>query len=246
MPLLIVKFEGSVLKKVRTNGGSITIGRLPDNAIAIDNLAVSKRHAQITSEQGHLVIKDLDSLNGTFVNNQRVKQSSLKDGDVVMVGKHSIYVETTDRGEAPLADVKQPAANAKQAPSVDETLVLDTEMRRRMMQQIAATGERSQIAPSRLRVATLVRIKGPIEEAEYPLTGKLTVIGKSEIATVRIRGWFKPKVAAQISRRDDGYYLGRGDKVPQVNGSPIWAPILLADGDVIDVCGVQLKFTIKE
>jgi pSer/pThr/pTyr-binding forkhead associated (FHA) protein len=246
MPLLIVKFEGSVLKKVRTNGGSITIGRLPDNAIAIDNLAVSNRHAQITSEQGHLVIKDLDSLNGTFVNNQRVKQSSLKDGDVVMVGKHSIYVDTADRGEAPLGDVKQPAANAKQAPSVDETLVLDTETRRRMMQQIAATGERSQIAPSRLRVATLVRIKGPIEEAEYPLTGKLTVIGKSEMATVRIRGWFKPKVAAQISRRDEGYYLGRGDKVPMVNGSPIWAPILLADGDVIDVCGVQLKFTIKE
>lgn len=246
MPLLIVKFEGSVLKKVRTNGGSITIGRLPDNAIAIDNLAVSNRHAQITSEQGHLVIKDLDSLNGTFVNNQRVKQTSLKDGDVVMVGKHSIYIETTDRGEVPISDAKQPAANAKQAPSVDETLVLDTETRRRMMQQIAATGERSQIAPSRLRVATLVRIKGPIEEAEYPLTGKLTVIGKSEMATVRISGWFKPKVAAQISRRDDGYYLGRGDKVPKVNGSPIWAPVLLADGDVIDVCGVQLKFTIKE
>lgn len=114
------------------------------------------------------------------------------------------------------------------------------------MQEIAATGERSQIAPSRIRVATLVRVKGRIEEAEYPLTGKLTVIGKSEMATVRLRGWFKPKVAAQISRRDDGYYLGRGDKVPNVNGSPVWAPILLADGDVIDVCGVQLKFTIKE
>jgi FHA domain len=246
MPFLIVKFEGSVLKKVRTNGGPITIGRLPDNAIAIDNLAVSNRHAQISSEQGHLVIKDLDSLNGTFVNNQRVKQSSLKDGDVVMVGKHSIYIDGNDRGEVPASDVKQPAPNAKEARSVDETLVLDTEKRRRLMQEIAATGERSQIAPSRVRVATLVRVKGRIEEAEYPLTGKLTVIGKSEMATVRLRGWFKPKVAAQISRRDDGYYLGRGDKVPNVNGSAVWAPILLADGDVIDVCGVQLKFTIKE
>ena len=101
MPLLIVKFEGSVLQKVRANGGAITIGRGPDNSIPIDNLAVSSRHAQIKSEQGRLVIEDLDSLNGTFVNNQRVKRAALKSGDVVMVGKHSIYVDETDRGEAP-------------------------------------------------------------------------------------------------------------------------------------------------
>ncbi len=246
MPVLIVKFEGSVLQKVRTNGGAITIGRGRDNAIAIDNLSISNRHAQIKSEQGRLVIEDLDSLNGTFVNNQRVKRTTLKDGDVVMVGKHSIYVDENDRGEALLQGASQPPAGAKPAPSVDETFILDTEKRRRMMQEIAATGERSQIAPSRVRLATLVRVEGPIEQSEYPLTGKLTVIGKSEMATVRLRGWFKPKVAAQINRRDDGYYLGRGDRVPSVNGSPIWAPTLLVDGDLIDVCGVQLKFTIKE
>jgi pSer/pThr/pTyr-binding forkhead associated (FHA) protein len=246
MSFLIVKFEGSVLQKVRANGGVITIGRGPDNSIAIDNLAVSNCHAQITSEQGRLVIEDLDSLNGTFVNNQRVKRAALKNGDVVMVGKHSIYVDENDRGEAPPREAKQTAPIAKEAPRVDETFVLDTEELRRMMQQIAATGERSQIAPARVRLATLVRVRGPIEKAEYQLTGKLTVIGKSEMATVRLHGWFKPRVAAQISRRDDGYYLGRGDKAPTVNGRSIWAPTLLVDGDLIEVCGVQLKFTIKE
>jgi hypothetical protein len=160
-----------------------------------------------------------------------------------MVGKHSIYVDETDRGEAPLSEAKQSAPLAK---SVDETFVLDTEERRRLMQQISSTGERSQIAPARVRLATLVRVQGPIEKAEYPLTGKLTVIGKSEMATVRLNGWFKPKVAAQINRRDDGYYLGRGDKAPTVNGNTIWAPTLLNDGDLIEVCGVQLRFTIKE
>jgi pSer/pThr/pTyr-binding forkhead associated (FHA) protein len=243
MPLLIVKFEGSVLQKVRANGGAITIGRGPDNSIPIDNLAVSSRHAQIKSEQGRLVIEDLDSLNGTFVNNQRVKRAALKSGDVVMVGKHSIYVDETDRGEAPVADARQTSPLAK---SVDETFVLDTEERRRLMQQISATGERSQIAPARVRLATLVRVQGPIEKDEYPLTGKLTVIGKSEMATVRLNGWFKPKVAAQINRRDDGYYLGRGDKAPTVNGNTISTPTLLNDGDLIEVCGVQLRFTIKE
>ena len=246
MPVLIVKFEGSVLQKVPTNGGSITIGRSPDNSIAIDNLAVSSRHAEIRSEEGHLVVEDLNSLNGTFVNNQRVKRSALKDGDIVLIGKHSIQVDEKGSGAAPIRNATQPAAGAKQALRVDETFVLDTEARRKMMQEMSAAGERSQITPSRIRVATLVRVDGPIEKDEYQLTGKLTVIGSSEMATVRLRGWFKPKMAAQISRRDDGYYLGRGDRVPNVNGSPIGTPKLLSDGDVIDVCGVKLQFTIKE
>jgi pSer/pThr/pTyr-binding forkhead associated (FHA) protein len=244
MPVLIVKFEGSVLKKVATNGGSITIGRGPDNSIPIDNLAVSNRHAEIRSEQGGLVVEDLNSLNGTFVNNQRVKRSALKHGDVVSIGKHSIQVDESAHGESP--DVHRPAANAKATPHVDETLVLDTEKRRKMMQDMAAAGERSQITPSRIRVATLVRVKGQIDQAEYQLTGKLTVIGNSEMATIRLRGWFKPKMAAQINRRDDGYYLGRGDKVPTINGNNIGAPTLLSDGDLIEVCGVQLRFAIKE
>jgi hypothetical protein len=245
MPLLIVKFEGSTLQKVPTNGGSITIGRGPDNAIAIDNLAVSSRHAEIKSEQGHLVIEDLNSLNGTFVNSQRVKRSALKHGDVVLIGKHSIYVDEKATDQAP-ADVNRPPAPARPRASVEETFILDTEKRKKMMQEMAAAGERSQITPSRVKVATLVRVKGSIEQAEYQLTGKLTVIGNSDMATVRLGGWFKPKMAAQINRRDDGYYLGRGDRVPTINGNPIGAATRLSDGDMIEVCGVQLRFTIKE
>ena len=138
------------------------------------------------------------------------------------------------------------AATRAEASAVGETFVLDTESRRQMIQELAAAGERSQLAPARVQVATVTRVKGKLDREEYPLTGKLTVIGKSEMATVRLNGWFKPKVAAQINRRDDGYYLGRGDKAPTVNGSTIWTPTLLNDGDLIEVCGVQLRFTIKE
>src|ERR1700740_3810770 len=110
MPVLIVKFEGSVLKKVATNGGSITIGRGPDNSIPIDNLAVSNRHAEIRSEQGGLVVEDLNSLNGTFVNNQRVKRSALKHGDVVSIGKHSICIDESGAGQAPAGEVRPSGA----------------------------------------------------------------------------------------------------------------------------------------
>lgn len=246
MPVLVVKFEGSVLQNVAVSDGPITIGRTPDNSIAIDNLAISTRHARIEVQQGRMILDDQGSLNGTFVNGQRVKRAALKDGDVISLGKHSIYVDEADRTGVPRGAAARPSANAAEAPAVGETFVLDTKSRRQMIQELAAAGERSQLAPARVQVATLTRVKGKLDREEYPLTGKLTVIGKSKMATIRLRGWLKPRVAAQINRLDDGYHLGVGDRVPQVNGAPITGSTLLCDGDLIDVCNVQLRFVIHE
>ncbi len=98
------------------------------------------------------------------------------------------------------------------APRINETMVLDTKVRREMLQQAAATGERTQFASGRLKVPTLVVLGGRTDRKEYALTSKLTVIGKSNLATVRLSGWFKPSMAAQVNQRDDGYYIGAGRK----------------------------------
>ena len=246
MPVLVVKFEGSVLQNVPVTGGPITIGRTPDNSIAIDNLAVSTRHARIEVQQGRFIIDYQGSLNGTFVNGQRVNRATLKDGDVISLGKHSIYVDEADRSELPPGALTRPSAKAGGAHAVGETFVLDTESRRQMIQELAAAGERSQLAPTRVQVATVSRVRGKLDREEYPLTSKLTVIGKSKMATIRLRGWFEPSVAAQINRLEDGYYLGVGDRVPRVNGQPVTGATLLRDGDLIDISDVQLKFAIHE
>jgi pSer/pThr/pTyr-binding forkhead associated (FHA) protein len=246
MAVLVVKFEGSVLQNVPVLKGPITIGRAPDNSIAIDNVSISTHHARIEVQQGRLILSDLGSLNGTFVNSQRVKSTTLKDGDVISIGKHSIYVDEMDRTELPHFGVPQPVKELVAVPAMAETFVLDTRQRRQMMQDLAAAGERSQLAPTRVQVATLSREEGKLDQKEYPLTSKLTVIGSSKMATIRLRGWFKPKVAAQINRLDDGYYLGSGDEIPSINGKPISGPALLSHGDLIDVCGVKLRFVIHE
>ena len=246
MAVLVVKFEGLVLQNVPAINGPITIGRAPDNAIAIDNVAVSTHHARIEIQQGRMVLSDLGSLNGTFVNSQRVNSTSLKDGDVISIGKHSIQVDEMDRMELTRADVAQAMRELVTVPAMSETLVLDTKQRRQMMRDLAAAGERSQLAPTRVQVATLSRVDGKLEQEEYPLTSKLTVIGKSSMATIRLRGWFKPDVAAQISRLEDGYYLGLGDQVPSINGKPIDGPTRLSHGDLIGVCDVKLRFVIRE
>ncbi len=241
MPRLLLKFDSAVLKEIPLGSRPVTIGRAPDNEMAIDNLAVSNYHARIYGEAGRLVIEDLNSLNGTFVNDMRVERATLRDGDTVQVGKHQIQVDTAHDAALPV-DAWRKAA----APKVDETMVLDTQERRELLRQAVVAGERSQISPKRVRVPTLSVLAGRADQDEYVLSGKLTVIGRSEMATVRLRGWFAPRVAAQIHKRDDGYYLGMGDRIPKINGLPISAATLLHDGDIIEVGRLRLHFAVHD
>ena len=241
MAKLSLMFENKLVKEVPIGNRPVSIGRSPDNDIPIDNLAISNNHARVYYEGSRLVVEDLDSLNGTFVNDLRVERATLHDGDSIWIGKHHIKVDATADAAIPW-DTGRKAA----APKINETMVLDTKARRDMLQQAAAMGERSQFSPGRLKMPTLVVLSGKVNQKEYVLTNKLTVIGKSPMATVRLRGWFKPPMAAQINQRDDGYYLGTGDKVPTINGTPIQGSTRLNDGDLIEVCGVRLNFIFRE
>ncbi len=243
MARLMLRFDSAVLKEVPIAGGPISIGRAPDNDIRIDNLAVSNYHARVYAEAERLVVEDLESLNGTFVNDLRVERALLHDGDSILIGKHHIVVDA-GHDAAPAQEAGRKVKVA--APKVDETMMLDTKQRREMFHQALAVGERTQPAPARARVPCLIVVSGKTDQENYLLSNKLTVIGKSTMATVRLRGWFAPQVAAQISRRDDGYYLGRGDRVPKVNGNPIAGPTRLNDGDLIEVGGVRLNFLFHD
>lgn len=243
MSKLVLKFENAVLQEVAVGEKEVSIGRSPDNAVVIDNPAVSHYHARVFNEEGRLMLEDFGSLNGTFVNGQRVKMVGLKPGDSVTIGKHTIVV--TDSREV-RAHIAFPTAS-KGAPKINETVMLDTKDRREFLQKVASSGESSQVAPGRLKIPTLIVKKGRTDQGEYSLTDKLTVIGKSAMATVKLKGWFAPAAAAQISRRDDNaYYVGAADKIPSVNGQPIVKPVKLSSGDVIVVSGVELEFVYRD
>ena len=244
MPKLVLKFENAVLQEVPVNAKEVSIGRSPDNALVIDNPAVSHYHARVFNEEGRIMLEDFGSLNGTFVNGQRVKMVALKHGDSVAIGKHTIVV--SDSRDLDGFAVSYGMAKTA-APKLNETVILDTKERRAFIQQVAAGGESAQVAPARLRVPTLVVRKGRTSQKEYSLTDKLTVVGKSKLATVKLTSWFAPRAAAQINRREDqSYYVGPADKVPSVNGHPINRPTKLSPGDVIEVAGVQLEFVYRD
>lgn len=93
MSKLIVKYNDEIIEEVALKQGDMTIGRRPGCDIVIDNLAVSGNHATIFTVGDDSFIQDLDSTNGTTINNKRISKHHLKHGDVVTIGKHSlIYV----------------------------------------------------------------------------------------------------------------------------------------------------------
>src|SRR5438094_10520672 len=77
MPKLSLMFDNKIMKEVPVGSRPVTIGRSPDNDLPVDNLAVSNYHAKIYFEACRMVIEDLDSLNGTFVNDLRVERATL-------------------------------------------------------------------------------------------------------------------------------------------------------------------------
>src|SRR5688572_1846681 len=90
MPKLILKFDDRELQERAVGVHGVTIGRLPDNDLVIDNAAVSGRHARIYKEGERYIVEDLKSTNGTFIDNKPIIRHTLRDGDAMIVGKHTV------------------------------------------------------------------------------------------------------------------------------------------------------------
>ena len=67
-----------------------TIGRSPECGIFLDDVTVSRKHAIVSQEGEHWHLEDQGSLNGTFVNRERVENTELSDGDELQIGKYRL------------------------------------------------------------------------------------------------------------------------------------------------------------
>lgn len=100
---------------------TITVGRLPDNNIQIDDVSVSSHHLQLTLSGGDYTLKDLNSTNGTRINGQSVTESQLRAGDKVRIGKvEAVYqsdvpVSDADKRELPAAELASATAASSSA-----------------------------------------------------------------------------------------------------------------------------------
>jgi hypothetical protein len=88
-PALVVRSGGGRAgESFEAIGDRALIGRSPECDVFLDDVTVSRRHAELTREGNVFTIRDLGSLNGTFVNRRRIESSVLEDDDEVQIGKY--------------------------------------------------------------------------------------------------------------------------------------------------------------
>lgn len=91
--------DGPTERRLVLQGGVCEVGRGNDCERRISSSAVSKRHARLIFSGGQLVVEDLDSTNGTFVNGNPVSQSALVDRDMVQVANALFRIELSHATE---------------------------------------------------------------------------------------------------------------------------------------------------
>jgi signal transduction histidine kinase len=94
--------------------GAVTIGRDSGNVVRLDDIEVSRRHAEVRRAGDGFTVDDLNSSNGTFVNDRRVERAALSGGDRIRIGRTvMVYAATpADEEEAARVDIVPPASSA--------------------------------------------------------------------------------------------------------------------------------------
>lgn len=226
---LILTLSGRTLERYEFDEQErMRIGRSEDCEVTIDNLGVSRYHAEILKKEGFYVLRDLRSNNGTFVNGRRVDAHNLNPGDEISIGKFTITYEAEG---APVA-APESAKGAGDDDFGGMTMQMDQ----------AALAQLQREKASKVRGYLEVDMGGQ-KKNEF-LEKSVFIFGKSEESDIKLKGWFCPRKVAIIFRDESGFRLinvtPKGDSV-LVNGKQV-DDVRLGDNDEIEIRGKKMKF----
>ena len=239
---LVLSLNGDMQGEYALDRERMTIGRKSDNDIQIDNLAVSGKHALVITILDDSFLEDLGSTNGTYVNGKLIKKHALRDGDVIGVGKHELrYVnenasnsdEAFEKTMILRPTVVPPAPPKPATPPISPAATAEM---RQPAESAEAEGAATMLAMGRIRV-----INGPLTGRTLDLVKPTTTLGKPGVQV------------ATISRQPRSYVLthvstgGNQGPYPKVNGQSIGDHArTLVPGDVIEIAGVNMEFTLQD
>jgi FHA domain/zinc-ribbon domain len=95
--LLVVKRGPNAGSRFLLDSDLTTAGRHPESDIFLDDVTVSRRHAEFYRRGAAFTVRDVGSLNGTYVNRERIEEAELSGGDEVQVGKFRLVFLTNPR-----------------------------------------------------------------------------------------------------------------------------------------------------
>lgn len=93
--LLIVRRGPNKGARFLLDADLVTVGRHPNSDVFLDDVTVSRRHAEIIRSAGEFSVKDLDSLNGTYYQGARVESTILVNGSELQIGKYHFTFYTS-------------------------------------------------------------------------------------------------------------------------------------------------------
>jgi pSer/pThr/pTyr-binding forkhead associated (FHA) protein len=222
MGKLIVTDGSGMTQEYLLEKERVSIGRHPDNDISLNDKAVSGHHAIVITILQDSFLEDLDSTNGTQVNNKQIAKHPLASGDVISIGRNTLTFESSKPAEDDFS-------NTMIIKPVQFGATFD-----------AGASAAPLNAPSKPLVGKLRVANGANEGKELELTKALTTVGRPGI-----------QVAA-ITRRADGYYIvhvggqSTGNKRPLVNGKEIDTQAhKLNHNDMIELAGTRMNFLLS-
>ncbi|WP_141013341.1 FHA domain-containing protein [Nocardioides sambongensis] len=92
--LMVVQKGPGAGSRFLLDQSEVSAGRHPESAIFLDDVTVSRRHAVFRRDGNDFTVEDAGSLNGTYVNRDRIEKVSLSDGDEVQIGKYRLVFFT--------------------------------------------------------------------------------------------------------------------------------------------------------
>jgi pSer/pThr/pTyr-binding forkhead associated (FHA) protein len=212
MPKMIVSIDGVVIKEVQLTKDRTTLGRRPYNDIVIDNLAVSGEHAVIQLAGNDVLLEDLNSTNGTYINGKAVKKQLLQNNDSIEIGKYKIRFQgdqVSAGPDKPTALKTQPAGTLPTQAGVSN----------------AADTAHGQAA---IRV-----LNGAAAGREMALVKVVTTIGKPGIAVAAITRRPQGFVVAHVEGAENPTLNGTRIQAE---------PVALKSGDLLELAGIQMQF----
>jgi pSer/pThr/pTyr-binding forkhead associated (FHA) protein len=216
---LTLSFKGRVLRVYPLQQGATYIGSDPACPIHIDSLAVEPKHARIEVHGQDAILFDLNTNEGTFVNQEKITEHKLKDNELIRIGKHTLLYS--------YEEVSQLDAN-ESSTSIDIHPVME-----KLTEQHAESAGHDE---NNQKQGWLQILNGQNLGKTLNLNRSMTNLGKPGVAT------------AVITRRHDGYFISHleGKKTPLVGNNPIGEhSVKLEDGDTITIGNIKMQFYLE-
>lgn len=122
MAKLVILSEGMTGRSHELTAEKTTIGRLEDNTFTISDPSVSSHHCEVLLRGGEVIVRDLNSTNGTYINGERITEAPLKPGQILRLGQVELRLETEATTAAAVAAATGGAPAQRKGP--EGTMIL--------------------------------------------------------------------------------------------------------------------------